>query len=79
MAVKGNYRQKNERLTFADYNKAWASKRRNAIKQGQQLRDTMTANFFDANNRINQMRPTADNRGVYSSTVTVMSRINILV
>ncbi len=79
MAVHGNYRQRDERLTFADYNKAWSAKRRKVIQEGQQLRLSFTSNVFAVNNRLNQIRPSTDSQGVYASTTAVMSRINIVV
>jgi len=79
MAVKGNYRQRDERLTFADYNKAWSAKRRRAIQEGQQLRQAVSLTVFTNSNRIFQARPTADAQGVYASTTAIMARVNILV
>ncbi|MBO6757379.1 MAG: flagellar biosynthesis protein [Roseibium sp.] len=79
MPAVGNYVNRDERVSFADYNKAWAAKRREAIEKSQQLRVSFTSNVLNSNTQIYQRTPLAGAQGIYASTTAVMARVNILV
>ncbi|WP_417686577.1 flagellar biosynthesis protein [Roseibium sp.] len=89
MPKVGNYVQRdyntrsNRKSTWSDYNKAWASKRSNAINKSQQLRNI--ANSFavistQASRSATSLVLQNQNSGSpYASNTAVMSRINVLV
>jgi len=78
-AIGNNYAKRNERPSLSDYNKAWASKRRASIQQGQQLRSTTSNAIFGATVQSVQQQTLNTLRGGYSSQPAAMVRVNLLV
>lgn len=78
-AIGNNFAKRNERPTLRDYNKAWASKRRASIQQGQQLRTATSNAIFGASIQSVQQQTVNTMQGAYSSQPAAMVRVNLLV
>ncbi len=89
MPKMGNYIQRdyntrsNRKSTWSDYNKAWSSRRSNALQKSQQLRN-VAANFSTINVQSSQSTTAffiqnIASSGPYANPTAVASRINVLV
>jgi len=79
MPKVGNYVNREERTSFADFNKAWSKRRQDVLKKSQQLRQSFTTNVFNTSLQLDRRVPIAGAQGVYAPTTAVMARVNILV
>ncbi|MCX2725827.1 flagellar biosynthesis protein [Roseibium salinum] len=91
MAKVGNYVQREyhsrfgsqRKKTWSDYNKGWTTRRANALKQTQQLRN-IANNFSNISIHSSQantvfVMQNQSQLGAYASPTAVMSRINVVV
>ncbi|MDN3720354.1 hypothetical protein QW131_16935 [Roseibium salinum] len=72
-----------EKKTWSDYNKGWTTRRANALKQTQQLRN-IANNFSNISIHSSQantvfVMQNQSQLGAYASPTAVMSRINVVV
>ncbi|GGB34688.1 hypothetical protein GCM10011316_03470 [Roseibium aquae] len=79
MPAVGNYVNREERVSFSDFNKAWKARRKDMIQNSQKLRQSLTTNVFNSALQIDKRTPLAGAQGVYASTTAVMARVNIVV
>lgn len=82
MAVSGNYRNRDERMTLKQFNENWSARRRHSIEEGKTLRNNMVQGVFATNVTVVKQQVLNSLQGsgtLGTSSAAALSRLNLLV